>query len=99
MLRGGRGTRGGCWSWRWRWLVAGTVIEELHPAPVEPAIGRRVPCTHKPHPGFVVRLVAGDDARVHEEVMLPPVGVMRVVVAAGRAAGTPWLGHLKGRAR
>ena len=89
MLRGSRGTRNGRRSWRGRWLIAGTVVEELHPAPVEPAGGGRVPRAREPRPGLVVRLVASDDARMHEEVVLPPVGVVRVVVAAGRPAGAP----------
>src|SRR5690349_14845943 len=82
LLFGGGGTDD---RWGRRRLVRGTVVEERNPAPVESAIGGRVPLAAQPYP-FLARVIGIDDPRVHEVIVLPPEGIVRVVVAAGRAA-------------
>src|SRR5687768_14325844 len=70
-------------------LNAGAVVSELPPATAEAALLWWVPRAREPQPGFTMRLVAGDDARMHEEVVLPPVRVVRVEVPAGVPAAAP----------
>src|SRR4051794_37789608 len=79
------GLRGADQRRRRRRLVGRTVVKELHPTPVESAVGGGVPLAAEPHP-FLAQIVGIDHPVVHEVVVLPPEGIVRVEVAAGRAA-------------